>query len=75
MKNSKSKLGNCDEYPGAKKSLCHHCQQPFVLNPLGGYIGGWKHTKIIVEEVQNDNFRGNDDVYFYHPKCHYLKNH
>jgi hypothetical protein len=71
MKNSKSRLGNCDEYPGAKKETCNYCHQPFALDPLKG----WSATPVIVEEVQINDFRGDDQVYFYHPKCHYLKSH
>jgi hypothetical protein len=55
--------------PGAKKSPCRFCHEPFTLKG----VKGWKEVRVVVETIRTDCFRGNDIVLFYHPACHESK--
>ena len=59
------KLENAESRPETKMAKCGVCGKGFVLNPKMG----WKGTKVAVVEVRANEFRGDDEVKFYHPEC------
>jgi hypothetical protein len=59
-------LTNAAQRIGAKTIPCHVCKKPFAISDPNV---GWKGVRVVVEEIRNDWFRGNDTVHFYHPEC------
>lgn len=56
---------NCETRPAAKTSLCVKCKKPFILDKQKG----WGATPVIVEDIKEGWFRGEDMVNYYHPEC------
>lgn len=66
----KPDIESADCRPAIKTSLCELCKNPFKLD----IKKGWRATKAVVEEIKTNNFRGDDEVNFYHIECYYKKN-
>ena len=56
--------------PGARTAECRGCGGDFVhLKAPGTGKKGWSAVPIVVETIEVNCMRGDDEVYFWHPEC------